>query len=315
MPASDLKSKDVFAFNTINTISADTDDESVLDAAADLCARYELLFSRTRPDSELARVNTAAGAPVKVDRELSAFIATALDYCAAVDGLYDITMGSVTRLWDFHEGIIPCAEAIDAGRAHVDYRKVHVDGDTVTLEDPAATIDLGGIAKGYIADRLIDLMRTRGVESGMVNLGGNVAVLGCKPDGSPWTIGLRMPAPTQDAALVTSFATVKVCDASVVTSGIYERAFARDDMLYHHILDPRTGYPAKTDLLGATVVSDESLDGDGFTTALIIMGLDRALAFVESNPRIEAVFVNLAGEVYASSAIGDSIPFEMLIGS
>lgn len=315
MPSHELRTRELFAFNTVNTISAYAEDDDTLDRAEKLCDRYEHLFSRTRPDSELSRINAAGGKPVDVDSELAAFIGTALRYCEASDGLYDITMGCVTRLWDFHGEIVPDHAAIEEALSHVGYRGVHTCGTQVTLDDPRASIDLGGIAKGYIADKILDLLRSEGIESGLVNLGGNVAVLGEKPDGRPWTVGLRMPTPSVDLSALSSFATVKVKDCSVVTSGIYERAFAKDGEVYHHIIDPKTGYPARTDLLGATVISRSSLDGDGFTTALIIMGLDRALAFVEENPALEAVFVTREGEVFASSAIGDAIPFELLVGS
>jgi len=310
-----LRSKELFAFNTINTITAYTDDDKVLEEAARLCTRYEFLFSRTRPESELSRINEAGGKPVVVDDELADFIQTALGYCARSDGLFDITMGSVTRLWDFKERHIPTQEQVDEALTQVNYRGVHVEGNTVTLDDPLSCIDLGGIAKGYIADRLITLLASSGVSSGLVNLGGNVAVLGEKPDGSAWNIGLRVPVPSSDVMTIDAFAMVSVRDMSVVTSGIYERSFTQDNALYHHILDPQTGFPAQTDLLGASIISRQSLDADGFTTALIIMGLDRALDFVEADPCLEAVLVTTEGTVFASSAVGHEIPFRMLSGS
>ena len=150
------------------------------------------------------------------------------------------------------------------------------------------------------------------MEHALVNLGGNVAVMGGKPDGAPWRVGIRKPFASNAMPLLDSFATVAVSDGSVVTSGVYERAFEREGTLYHHILDPRTGYPAETDVLSATVVSRASLDADGFTTALVIMGADRALAFVEVDPALEAVLVTDEGDVLATSGIGEDIPFELL---
>ena len=181
-------SRTFFRFNTTNTISAETDDESALDEAVALCGRYEQLLSRVDPASELYRLNHAEGRPTRVAPELAAFVETALRYCREVDGAFDVTMGSATRLWDFKERRIPTPD--DAARAlqHVDYRTVHVDGETVTLCDPQARIDLGGIAKGYIADGILALLRERGVSHALVNLGGNVAVAGGKPDGSAWSI-------------------------------------------------------------------------------------------------------------------------------
>lgn len=307
-----MVSRDFFHFNTTNTVSADTDDERLLDEAVAWCGRCELLLSRVDPASELFRLNHAEGRPTPVDPELAAFVEAALAYCRDVDGLYDVTMGSATQLWDFKRQVVPKAADVAEALRHVDYRNVAVEGATVTLRDPRACVDLGGIAKGYIADGLLALLRERGVERALVNLGGNVAVMGGKPDGAPWRVGIRKPLPSSALPLLDSFATVALRDGSVVTSGVYERAFERDGTLYHHILDPRTGYPAKTDLLSATVVARTSLDADGFTTALVIMGADRALAFAESHPALEAVLVTNEGDVLATSGIGKDIPFELL---
>ncbi|WP_080800289.1 FAD:protein FMN transferase [Arabiibacter massiliensis] len=307
-----MVSRDFFRFNTTNTLSADVDDERVLDAAVAWCDRCELLLSRVDPASELFRLNHAEGRPTEVDPELAAFIEVALAYCREAGGLFDVTMGSVTRLWDFKRQIVPDAADVAEALRHVDYRNVVVEGSTVTLRDPQACVDLGGIAKGYIADGLLALLRDHGVERALVNLGGNVAVMGGRPDGDPWRVGIRKPFPSSALPLLDSFATVALRDGSVVTSGVYERAFERDGALYHHILDPRTGRPAETDLLSATVVSRASLDADGFTTALVIMGADRALAFAEEHPALEAVLVTTEGDVLATSGIGKDVPFELL---
>ncbi|MCB7038682.1 FAD:protein FMN transferase [Eggerthella sinensis] len=305
-------SRTFFRFNTTNTISAETDDESVLDEAVALCSRYEQLLSRVDPASELYRLNHAEGRPTRVAPELAAFVETALRYCREVDGAFDVTMGSATRLWDFKERRIPTPADVADALQHVDYRTVHVDGETVTLRDPQAHIDLGGIAKGYIADGILALLRERGVSHALVNLGGNVAVADGKPDGSAWSIGIRKPLPSHELPLLDSFATLAVRDGSVVTSGIYERAFEQNGTLFHHILDPRTGFPARTDVLSATVVAPTSLDADGYTTALVIMGADRALAFAEQHPSLEAVVVTNEGDVLATSGIGTEVPFQLL---
>ncbi|HTY64678.1 MAG TPA: FAD:protein FMN transferase [Acidobacteriota bacterium] len=303
--------KDFFAFNTFNRVTAYTDKLDALESVVKTCERFEHLFSRTLPDSQIYRINTAGGEPVTVDPEVAAFLASALAYCERSGGLFDITMGGVVELWGFCEQTVPERSAVAEALRHVDYRGIHIEEASVWLDDPRARIDLGGIAKGYIADELARQLKADGVTSAIVNLGGNVIVLGEKPDGSPWRVGLRTPVSslTQDGE--GHFASVLVRNCSVVTSGIYERAFTRDDTLYHHILDPKTGFPATSDLLSASIVSKRSLDADGYSTALIIMGLDKALDFVASNEDLEAVFITKEGEVYASSAIGASIPFEM----
>ena len=247
-----------------------------------------------------------------IELSLAAFIETALSYCREVDGLFDVTMGSATQLWNFKDCMIPARDDVAAALRHVDYRGVIVNDAVVTLRDPLACVDLGGIAKGYIADGILALLRERGVEHALVNLGGNVAVMGGKPDGAPWRVGVRRPLPSSSMPLLDSFAVLALRDGSAVTSGIYERAFEQDGKLYPHILDPRTGFPAETDLLSATVVAQSSLDADGYTTALIMMGADRALAFAEQHPALEAVLVTTEGDVLATSGIGDRVLFELL---
>ncbi len=300
-----------FRFNTSNTISAETDNEQILDDALALCNRYEYLFSRFRPESQLYHINHAQGDSCEVDVELALLIETALMYCHESQGLFDITMGSVSALWDFKRGVVADADAVADALQYVDYQTVSVCGTKVALRNPKASLDVGGIAKGYIADAVLRLLKERGVDHAVVNLGGNVAVMGGKPDGSLWRIGIRKPQSSHTMPVMEYFATVSLSSGSVVTSGVYERAFTCDNVLYHHILDPRTGFPAQTDLLSATVLSQNSIDGDGYTTALIIMGTDRALAFACEHPDLEAILVTCEGDVLATPGVGTTIPFKI----
>lgn len=299
-------------FNTTNTVIAATENEKVFDEVLAWCDRCELLFSRFDPSSELFKLNHAADRPVKVDEKLAALIESAVSYCRETDGLFDVTMGGVTRLWDFKSRIVPSREEVEAALPHVGFNHVAVSDGSVLLRDPLACIDLGGIAKGYIADGILALLRKRGVAHALVNLGGNVAVMGGKPDGERWNIGIRRPFPSSAMPLPLAFATLLLADGAVVTSGVYERAFVQEKRLYHHILDPRTGFPAQTDLLSATIVTRHALDADGFTTALVIMGSNKALSFAERHPALEAVLVTDEGDVLATSGIGTEIPFELL---
>lgn len=271
------------AFDTVCAVSADVDAAALHEVEA-LCARYELLLSRFNPKSRLFALNAAAGKWIDVGEKLAAVLRAALGYCERTGGLFDITMGGVCRLWDFKRGVVPDDAAIAEALAHVDWRNVQVEGTQARIADPQATIDLGGMAKGYIADRVIDLLKLRGATSGVINLGG-------KPDGSAWNVGLRAPVPSGGSLQAASFASVPVRGKSVVTSGVYERSFVRDGRVLHHILDPRTGKPAETDVLSATVIADKSIDADGCTTALIIMGAEQALTFAEQTPGIEAVLL------------------------
>lgn len=165
------------------------------------------------------------------------------------------------------------------------------------LADPRAAVDVGGIAKGWIADELSALLAARGLGGFIVNLGGNVAVGGAKPDGVPWRVGIRDPrAPHDPDALLGA---VPLAAGSAVTSGVYERSFTgADGRLRHHVLDPRTGWPVATDVAGVTVVADRSLDAEGFSTTLLALGLERGLAFARRRPEIrQAFFVDFDGQV------------------
>lgn len=301
-----------FAFNTINTVQvcSATDARDAFAAVQEKARFFERLFSHTLPESSLVRLNAAGGVPVEVEPELAELVCQALRYCEATDGLFDITLGPVVELWSM--GQVPARPGLEAALTHVDWRKVHVEGNTVQLEDSAAQLVLGGIAKGYIADALVALLQRHGAEHGLVNLGGNVKVFGGKPNGVPWSVGLRVPRASSEVE-EAAFAAVELADGSVVTSGIYERGVhAEDGTFYHHILDPRTGMPAETDLVSASLISETSLDGDGYTTALIVMGLQRAFAFVEALPGCEAVFVDANGHVYTTSGVGTTVPFRLL---
>ena len=286
----------LFAFDTVVTIRAIC-DQATLDALAERCQYFESIFSRTIATSDIGRINAAAGSPVEVAPETADIVAKALRYCAESDGKFDITIGAVSSLWDFKEEVLPAPEAIAEAVKHVDYTLVQVDGTTITLHDPQAQLDLGGIAKGYIADDLCRMLEEAGCVSGFVNLGGNVKTLGAKPDGTPWRVGIQDP----NDAYGSVVAAVDSMDTSVVTSGLYERQFELDGQRYWHILDPQTGYPVETDLVSASLISAASIDGDGYTKPLFMMGHDEAIAWIEAKPGIEGLVVDTDGAISQSS--------------
>ncbi|MBQ9003563.1 MAG: FAD:protein FMN transferase, partial [Eggerthellaceae bacterium] len=294
--AAELQERTLFVFDTVVTLSCYC-TPALMDEAIARCNRFEELFSRTREGSDVWSVNHAAGAPVAVDSLTADIVEKALGYCERSGGLFDITVGAVSQLWDFKEGVKPADDAIAEAVRHIDYRGVHVadaagGGATVRLDDPAAAIDLGGIAKGYIADDLAALFREGGCESGIINLGGNAYVIGSKPDGSPWNVGVQDPNGADQEVI----AKISGTDLSVVTSGLYEREFTKDGVRYYHILDPATGYPVKTDLVSSSVASASSLDGDAYATWMFLLGRDAALDLLESTSGLEGLVVDTAGE-------------------
>ena len=298
-----------YAFNTVITLQAFGDPSQCRAAFADAraaCRVFERRYSRTLPHSDIARLNAAEGGPVPIASDTAALLRAAQGYCADSEGRFDITMGSVVRLWDFHSGVVPSRERIDAALEHVDWRTLRVweepdgsDGEAqafAQLDDPLAAVDVGGIAKGWIADALAETLAAHGIGAFIVNLGGNVIAHGEKPGGVPWRIGLQDPRDKEGVV-----GAVEVRDASAVTSGVYERCFERDGAFYHHILNPETGYPAETDAAGATVLARRSLDAEGYSTTLLALGIARGRAFVREHPAIlAAYFVDAAGNVHTA---------------
>ena len=265
------------------------------------CRRYERLFSRTIPSSDISRINAAQGAWVEVDVDTAELVERALAYCAASHGVFDITIGAASRLWNLKEGIIPSAEALAEATQHVDWHGVRVErsehATRVHLDDPAAMIDLGGIAKGWIADALDHMLERAGVCAYVIDLGGNVLVRGDKPDGSPWKVGL--PHPAQGRAGSTLAGTIELESGSIVTSGIYERACMHDGVLYHHVLSPRTGMSIETEYPAVSVVCERSIDAEGYSTTLLSLGAEHGRELMAEHPEIlQAYFISWNGEIH-----------------
>lgn len=299
----EMSSATVFVFDTVATITAFCSTDTV-NRAIDRCYRFESLFSRTIPESDIGRINASEGSPIEVDPDTARIIEQALEYSRATDGLFDITIGSVSSLWDFKQGIVADEGAIAEAVRHVDYRNVEVDGCTVTLLDPESKLDLGGIAKGYVAEDLAAFLSQEGCRSACIDLGGTIRTIGTKPDGTLWRIGIQNPF--EDAGAVVS--TYDLEDCSLVTSSLTERQFVKDGKRYWHILDPRTGYPVETDLVSASIVSPSGVDGEGYTKALFMMDPGDSIEFIEQLPNIEALLISATGSTFRTSGLS-SEPF------
>ena len=294
------KTEQTFLLDTIVSVTYydDADRAAVLEAL-DLCAQYELVFSRTKPESELSRLNAAGSMAVSPD--LREVLALALEYCKESGGRYDVTMGAVSALYDFSgDAHYPGGAAISEALSHVGWEGVKLEGDTVTLTDPAAVIDLGSIAKGWIADRMKDLLTERGVKHAILSLGGNVLCLGGKPDGSDYAIGIQYPE-RESTALA---AKVSVREESVVTSGVYERFFVENGVTYSHLLDPATGLPLQTGLLAVSVVGPCSARCDALSTVCFALGAEDGIALIDSLDGYEAIFIQADGTQVRSAGFG-----------
>lgn len=288
-----------FYFDTVISITVyDSAYEYALEECLLLAEKYEQLLSTTVEGSDIWNINHASGLPVAVAEDTYYLLQRAMDYAALTDGRVDLTVAPLSSLWNFstmnsdsHE--LPSPEDISQCISHVNYKNVILSPEerSVTLTDPQASIDLGFIAKGFIADKMKEYIVQEKILSALINLGGNVLTIGAKPDGSPYTIAVQKPFAASGEAVTAVSAT----DCSVVTSGIYERYFEQDGTLYHHILDTKTGYPAETSLTGVTILSSSSLDGDALSTACLILGKEEGLKLIASLPDTEALFIEKSG--------------------
>ena len=294
-------SKSDYLLNTVVTISIyqsenqTKDTETILDDCMIKCKEYENLFSRTISGSDIYRINENAPNWVTVSEDTSHLLKEALSYCTLTNGLIDITIAPVKDLWNFSQpelATIPEQTLLSQQLTHVNYQKVELKDKQVRLVDENASLDLGFIAKGYIADRLKDYLISQGVTSAIINLGGNVLTIGSK-NGSPFSVGIQKPFEDHGVAILS----VDSLDSSVVTSGIYERYFSLDDNIYHHILTPTTGFPVENDLLSVTILSKDSVTGDALSTSCLLLGLEKGRELIESLEEVEAIFVTKNYEI------------------
>lgn len=288
-----------FLLDTVVTIQLyDVQDETLLDGAMELCSQYEELLSRTIETSDISKINAANGEPVTVSDDTIELLELGIYYSALSEGTFDITIAPLSILWDFsnNEGVIPDADDIANVLDDIDYRSISIDGNTVTLSNPNAMIDLGGIAKGYIADKIKEYLIENGVEHAIINLGGNILTIGGHTDGSDFNVGVQEPFGESNTAITS----VSLNDQSLVSSGIYERYFELDGNIYHHILDPETGYPYDTELYGVTIISDYSVDGDALSTICMTKTLEEGLEFIQSLEDVDAIFITSNMEIITS---------------
>lgn len=299
-----------FYFDTVIQITLyDTEDASVLDGCFDLAEKYENLFSATKEGTDVWNINHANGETVTVSEETVSLLVKAVDYANRAEGRIDPTIRPVSALWDFgSEGKahVPKETEIKEALSHVSYNTIRFcvspsdeTGEpvynTVTLQDPEAAIDLGFIAKGYIADKIKEYLLSQGVKSACISLGGNVLVIGEKPDGSPFRIGIQEPFAPEGTALDT----VEIRDTSVVTSGIYERYFYDGDTLYHHVLDTSTGYPVDNELSSVTIICESSTKADALSTSCLCMGLEKGRQYLDRE-KVEYLLITKDGAQYRS---------------
>jgi len=285
-----------FCLDTVCTITIYDQNqktgEKLIDEAFDTCFRYENMLSRTVKGSDVYNINNAGGKPVEVSDETIEVIEKGITFGELSGGRFDITIGAVSELWDFNSEnpSVPDEAMIQKALPTVNYRQIKIDGNKVSLENPDAKIDLGGIAKGYIADKIAAQLIEAGVTSAVIDLGGNIVTIGSKTDGSPWRIGIERPYSDRSDVI----GVVSTVDETITTSGVYERCFESGGKMYHHVLDPATGYPMETGLDAVTVKAPcgYSAECDAFGTMFLMMGEEDSRKVLEQYPDIQAAFID-----------------------
>ena len=298
--SSDASETEFFAMDTIMNIKAygNGAEEAIILAEAEV-NRLDSLLTVGDDTSEVMTVNHAGGGVLLDDT--AAIVEEALTLYDMTDGCFDITVYPLVRAWGFYSGEtrVPTNSEISALLALVGSDKLTYDGKTLTFQVSDMAIDLGGIAKGYASNKVAGILSEKGVDSAIISLGGNVHALGTKPDGSLWKVAIQDP---ED--LSSYIGIVEVRDKAVVTSGGYQRFFEEDGVRYHHILDPKTGYPAENGLISVSVVCDDGLLADGLSTALFVMGTDGAISFWRSHSEeFDAIFVTEDGQIRITSGL------------
>lgn len=303
----------------------DSQDKALLDDCLALCDKYELVFSRTNEKSELYKLNhrkdtsdkdpNADGQTIPypvsgtadtwhISEDLASLLSQGLSITRESDGAFDIAIAPLTSLWDFtaEDPKVPDDAAIQKALPLCSSDGVTIDGQDITLPSDDIQFDVGAIAKGYIADRMKDLLVKKGVKSAIINLGGNVLCIGSKPDGTPFKVGIQKPFADRNE----TEAVMDITGKSVVSSGIYERCFKQGGKLYHHILNPQTGYPYDNGLISVTIISDQSVDGDALSTTCFALGLEDGLKFAEKKG-VQAVFITEDYELHYTDGFQDEI--------
>lgn len=295
---------EVMAMDTIMTLSVYNqpaeEGMEVLRKAIVCIEELEALLSVTDENSEIYQANHAGSSPVPLSEDTRELLEEALALCGETGGALDVTVYPVVRAWGFTAGDyrVPEAKEISALLEKVGYDRAELDGDRLTLPE-RTELDLGAVAKGYTGDRLMELFREAGAASAIVELGGNVQALGTRPDGSPWRVAVQAPEGGYAGAL-------EIADKAVITSGGYQRYFEQDGVTYCHIIDPATGRPARSGLASVTIVADRGVQGDGLSTALFVMGRERAEAYWREHPGFDFILLGEDGTAVITEGLEDS---------
>ena len=276
-----------FLLDTVCTVTADCGDD-IINGAFSLCENLERTLSKTVTDSDVYKLNNTEGFVSVSDGTLKT-VERALYYGELSGGKFDITIAPVSALWDFKNQVIPSRDEISEALQNVDYHSIEIKNGEIS--SGTKQIDLGGIAKGYIADRATEYLKENGAENALVNFGGNICMIG------GYNIGIQKPF---DDSVIASIALKDKC---VVTSGIYERYIESDGKIYHHILDPKRGYGVENELASVTVIGEKALDCDALSTVCMLLGTESGMDIINNTADTEAVFIDRENNITLSSGL------------
>lgn len=308
--AGESVSQDVFAMDTYMTVTAfGSHAEEAVDQAVAEINRLDTLLSTGSADSEVSKINQ--GLETNLSEDTTYLLSRSLELYDSTDHVFNIAVYPLMEAWGFTSGNyrVPDQSTLDDLLTYTDVSKINFNQKdaSVDFDMEGMKIDLGGIAKGYTSTKIMDIYKNCGVTSGLVNLGGNVQVLGTKTDGSAWRIGIQDPQNSE-----SYLGALSVADKAVITSGGYERYFEQDGKTYHHIIDPTTGYPAENGLISVTIVSADGTLADGLSASLFIMGKDKAIAYWQAHSdEFDMILMDDVRGIYVSEGIADDFTSDL----
>jgi len=309
-PENDLVRRTQFIMGTLVeiTVRNQQNPHKIIDQAFEEMTRLEKLMSRKIPASEISKINAQpSGAPVSVSSEVLEVIERGIYWGQRSGGMLDISIDPLQKLWRFDEKhkAVPAQEDLAAAVSRVNFLDIEIADRTVKLKKAGMSLNLGAIAKGYAVDRALSVLTQAGLKNALVNAGGDLAAIGGPKDGQPWKIGLQHPRKPEAV-----IAELNLSGEAVATSGDYQKYFIRDGTRYHHILNPRTGWPA-AEMISATVIAKNTMDADALATAVFVLGVQKGLALIEKTPEVEALLVTSSGKFRLSSGLKSKPGFRL----
>lgn len=290
----------IFVFDTIVdiTISDHYTEELENDIRNEL-ERLELKFSRYIETSEISKINNNSGKIQVISDELNMVLQEAINYSNLSEGMFDITLGPIIDLWSIGSEMqnVPSETSINQMLEYVDYQQIKINDNEIFILE-GMSLDFGGILKGYAADQIKIIFDENNVSSGIINLGGNVYVHG-KKENEDWRVGIRNPLGESDEHL----GILNISDKSIVTSGPYERYFIDNNIRFHHLFNPFTGYPAENQIEGVTIVSDRSIDGDALSTSIYTMGIKKGLVLIKELEGVDCIIITKENDIYMTEGL------------